>query len=138
VPSRDGRWLAVALGNGVTALVDGTTGALVRLLEQTDAQGPAPAFDATGDLMLRAGRGALAIWDRASGDILVWNIDLLRDGAGGRFLDDGRIELDGWGVGILEIPRDARPAAAILHDIACKVPLRVVDGRLGPATPSCQ
>ena len=138
VPSRDGRWLAVALGNGVTALVDGTTGALVRQLEQTDAQGPAPAFDATGDLLLRAGRGALAIWDRASGDILVWNIDLLRDGAGGRFLDDGRIELDGWGVGILEIPRDARPAAAILHDIACKVPLRVVDGRLGPATPSCQ
>ena len=111
---------------------------MLRQLEQQDATGPAPTFDASGELLLRAGRGAMAIWDRATGDMLVWNVDVLREASGGAFTDDGRIELDTWAVGILEIPRDRRPAPAILHDIACKVPLRVVDGRLVPATPNCR
>jgi hypothetical protein len=135
--SGDRRWVAAQLANGVTAIFDGTTGALVRQLEPTDSINGAPTFDEHGELVLRPGRGTMTIWDRATGDALVWNLDLLREASSARFDDQGRLEVDTWEVGLLDIPRDRRPVAAILADIDCKVPLRVVDGRLGPATPIC-
>ena len=79
----------------------------------------------------------MTIWDRATGDALVWNLDLLREATSARFDEAGRLEVDTWEVGVLDIPRDRRPVADILRDIDCRVPLRVVDGRLGPATPTC-
>jgi hypothetical protein len=38
---------------------------------------------------------------------------------------------------VLEIPRDQRPVDQLLYDLACRVPLRVVNSRLEPATPNC-
>ena len=135
--SSDRRWLAAQLANGATLIVDGHTGAIVRELEQSDTFGMAAVFDHHGDLVMRAGRGGLTIWDRATGDAVIWGLDLLQHAYNGRFLPDGRIELAHWELGVIDLPIDRRPAAAILADIACKVPLRVVDGRLGPAKPEC-
>ncbi|MCW5803269.1 MAG: hypothetical protein KIT31_12870 [Deltaproteobacteria bacterium] len=135
--SRDGRWVVASLQNGVAAILDGETGALVRQLEQTDSLGGTAAFDDAGDLLLRPGRGTMTIWDRASGDNLVWNLDLLRYAASARFDDAGRLEVNTWDVGVLDLRRDTRPAAQLLADIDCKVPLRVIGSRLGPAVPAC-
>jgi hypothetical protein len=135
--SRDGRWLAASLQNGATAILDGATGALVRQLEPSDATASGATFDAGGDLILRPGRGAMQVYDRASGDALIWNLDLLGESLSARFDDQGRIEVDTWEVGLLDIPIDRRPVAELLRDLDCKVPLRVVDARLGPAVPSC-
>jgi hypothetical protein len=118
----------------VTVIFDGTTGQLVRQLEPTDASGGAVSLDATGDLVLRPGRSTMTIWDRATGDALVWNLDLLHDASNARFDDQGRLEIDAWDVGLLELPRDHRARSEILRAIECNVPLRVIDGRLGPAT----
>ncbi len=138
VASSDGRWLAVQLEKGQTALVDARSGQLVRMLEGADDFGAAATFDAAGDLMLRATRDAMTIWDRASGEDLVYGLDLLRYAQNARFLPDGRIETGAEGPGLLDIPRDARPTAEIVRDIACRVPLKVVQSRLEPATPDCK
>jgi hypothetical protein len=136
--SADGRWVAVQLRNGATALLDGTTGVLARQLEPTDAIGAAATLDATGDLVVRPGRGTMTVWDRATGESLVWSLDLLRDATNARFDETGRLEVNTWEVGVLDIPIDRRLPAEILRDIDCNLPLRVVDGRLGPATPVCK
>jgi len=133
--SGDRRWVVAQLENGVTAILDGETGALVRQLEQTDSSGGAATLDERGDLVLRQGRGTMTIWDRATGDALVWSLDLLHDASNARFDDQGRIEVNTWEVGLVDIPRDLRPIPEVLRDIECNVPLRVVDGRLGPAPP---
>jgi hypothetical protein len=101
-----------------------------------DANGDIPVFDATGDLILRANRYALTIWDRATGEELVSGLDLLADLGGGRFLPDGRIETNRRRPGLLDIPRDARPVPEILSDIACHVPLKVVGSRIEPVSPT--
>ena len=85
--------------------------------------------------MLRSSRGALSIWERETGDELVFGFDVLREPGGGRFLPDGRIETNRRYPGVLDIPRDARPIAEILADIDCRVPLAVVGSRLEPAVP---
>ncbi len=137
VPSWDGRWVAVNLATGATAIVDAQTWQIARKLPPADNFGSAPTFDASGDLLLRASRNALAIWDRATGEELVFGLDLLQDLSNGRFLADGRIELDRREPGLLDIPRDTRPIAQILRDIDCKVPLVVVGSRIEPRTPRC-
>jgi hypothetical protein len=63
---------------------------------------------------------------------------MLRDLSNGRFLPDGRIELDRRQPGLLDIPRDTRPLADILRDIDCKVPLEVVGSRIQPHEPTCR
>ncbi len=136
-PSRDGRWLAVHLATGATTIVDTTTWQVARMLPPADNFGSAPAFDATGDLLLRSSRNALAIWDRATGDELVFGFDMLRDLSNGRFLPDGRIEINRREPGLLDIPRDTRPISEILADIDCKVPLKVVGSRIEPQQPAC-
>ncbi|MEO8704935.1 MAG: protein kinase, partial [Kofleriaceae bacterium] len=135
--TRDGRWVAAQLQNGATAIFDGATGALVRQLEPSDATGGGATFDLDGDLVIRPGRGSIQIYDRASGDPLIWSLDLLAESIAARFDDQGRIEVNTWEVGLLDIPIDRRPVADLIHDIDCKVPLRVVDARLGPAIPVC-
>jgi hypothetical protein len=136
-PSPDHRWLAVNLANGGTAIVDTRSWQVARSLAAADNYGSAATFDATGDLLLRASRNALTIWDRATGDELVFGLDLLQDLSNGRFLPDGRIEIDRREPGLVDIPRDTRPLAAILRDIDCKVPLKVTGSRIEPQTPSC-
>ncbi|HEU0035623.1 MAG TPA: serine/threonine-protein kinase [Kofleriaceae bacterium] len=135
--SGNGQWVAAQLANGATAIFDGTTGALVRQLEPAEVGGAAATFDPTGELVMRPARGAMTIYDRASGDALVWNLDLLQETMNARFTPDGRIERDSWEPGILQIAPDRRPVPDILRDIDCRVPLRVVGVRLAPATPTC-
>ena len=86
--------------------------------------------------MLRSSRGALSIWERETGDELVFGFDVLREPGGGRFLPDGRIETNRRRPGLLDIPRDARPVPEILSDIACHVPLKVVGSRIEPVSPT--
>jgi tRNA A-37 threonylcarbamoyl transferase component Bud32 len=138
VASDDGHWLAVQLAKGDTVLLDLSTGAILRTLEAADAYGAAAVFDRTGDLVLRMTRGSVTLWDRATGENLVFGLDLLREVQNGYVLPDGRIETAGEGPGILEIRRDTRPAAEIIDDIACRVALHVVDSRLEPATNTCR
>jgi hypothetical protein len=133
--SKDGRWVVVQLSNGGAAIVDTKTWTLERTLAPGDANGDIPVFDDAGELLLRANRYALTIWDRTTGEEIVSGLDLLADLGGGRFLPDGRIETNRRRPGLLDIPRDARPVPEILSDIACHVPLKVVGSRIEPSTP---
>nr|MBA3503530.1 hypothetical protein [Deltaproteobacteria bacterium] len=135
--SGDRRWVAATLVDGGTAIIDGQTGALVRRLEPADALVTAASLDQTGDLILRSGRGTQTVWDRATGEALVFDLDLLGDMQNAVWSADGRIELTGRQIGILDIPRDLRSTDEIVRDISCKVPLRVRDGKLEPSAPEC-
>ena len=133
-PSDDGRWIAVQLASGGTIILDGTTGDPVRTFATADSVGTASTLDPTGELVLRPSRGQLTLWERATGDELVWNLDLMKLAIVARVDADGRIELDGYKIGLLDLPRDARPATQLLHDIDCRVPFKIVAGRLEPST----
>jgi len=133
--SDDHRWVAVQLANGAAALVDAQAWTVQRTLAPGDANGDFPVFDPRGDLLLRANHYSLTIWDRASGEELVSGLDLLTDIGGGRFLPDGRLEINNRRPSLLDIPRDDRPIADILADIACHVPLKVVGSRIEPSVP---
>jgi tRNA A-37 threonylcarbamoyl transferase component Bud32 len=133
--SDDHRWVAVQLANGAAAIVDAQAWTVQRTLAAGDANGDFPVFDPSGDLLLRANHYALTIWDRASGEEVVSSLDLLSEIEGGRFLPDGRLELDSRQPSLLDIPRDDRPIADILADIACHVPLKVVGSRIEPSVP---
>jgi hypothetical protein len=135
--SGDRRWLAATLVDGGTAIIDGQTGALVRRLEPADALVTAASLDEAGDLILRSGRGTQTVWDRATGEAIVFDLDLLGDMQNAVWTPDGRIELTGRQIGVLDIPRDLRSSTEIIRDISCKVPLRVRDGKLEPSTPEC-
>jgi tRNA A-37 threonylcarbamoyl transferase component Bud32 len=137
VPSPDGRWLAVHLATGATSIVDTRSWQIARNLAAADNYGSTPTFDATGDLLIRSSRNALTIWDHPSGEELVFGLDLLQDLSNGRFLPDGRIELNRRRPALLDIPRDTRPISQILTDIACRVPLVVEASRIEPRTPVC-
>lgn len=135
--SADRRFVSAHLDNGATVILDGSTGEIVRRFEPAESYGVAAVLDETGDLMLRTSRGTMTIWERATGDNLVWNLEFLRGAFGAAFLPDGRIETVGEHLGLLDIPRDSRPVAAILADIDCRVPLRVTGSRLDAAPTSC-
>ena len=53
------------------------------------------------------------------------------------FLPVGRIEIAGPLTALVDIPRDDRPVEQILREVACRVPLKVVDGRLQPTETVC-
>jgi hypothetical protein len=136
VASPDRRWIVATLASGAAAVLDGSTGRVARMLETTGHSGmssAATSFDVTGSLLLRAGT-SLSIWDRASGDRLISDVDLFGTSVAGRFRADGRLELAGAVDALLDIPRDDRSSSAILHDITCHVPLRATGDRLEPAT----
>jgi WD40 repeat protein len=135
--SADARWALAQLTNGAVAIINTATGEVTRQLEPAEQSGGDPVFDTTGELILREARNELTIWDRASGDELVFNFRLLDGLMGGRFLPDGRIEVAARSPALLDIPLDARPVASIIREIACRVPLEVKAGRLGPSTPKC-
>ncbi|HET9991247.1 MAG TPA: hypothetical protein VFQ65_22105, partial [Kofleriaceae bacterium] len=137
-PSADGRWLAAQLGDGGTVILDGTTGEVARSFAPADANGVASVLDPTGELVVRPSRGTMTLWERATGDELVWNLDLMKPAATASMLADGRIVVDGYIIGVLDIARDTRPAAQLLHDLDCRVPLRVVGSRLEPTTEACR
>ncbi len=141
--SRDRRWAAVQLGTGGTLIVDGTTGAIARTLAPADSTGVAAVLDATGDLVIRPSAGFLTVWDRATGDNLVFKLEMLRSMSAADLMvavwgPDGRIEVDGHDIGVIDIPRETRPAPEILRAIACRVPLKIVGSRLEPTTPDCK
>jgi hypothetical protein len=94
-------------------------------------------FDATGDLILRLSREQVTIWDRLTGDEVIFNFRLLDGMMGGRFLPDGRIEAAARSPALLDIPLDTRPTASIIRELACRVPLVATGGRLEPSTPKC-
>jgi tRNA A-37 threonylcarbamoyl transferase component Bud32 len=135
--SPDRHWLAAHLATGATTIVDTRTWKVARMLSPADNYGAVPSFDANGELLLRSNRNALAIVDRAAGEELVFGLDLLQDLGNGRFLPDGRIELNRRQPGLLDIPRDTRPIDQILRDIDCKVPLKAVGSRIEPQIPTC-
>jgi hypothetical protein len=138
VPTRDRRWVAVQLQSGRTALLDGTTGDIIRTLSAADSNGMSPTFDEPGDLLLRPIRGGVTVWDRATGDQIVADLDLLKPvNEGIVFGPDDTLEIQGPVTATIDIRRDTRPTAAILADIACHVPFKIVDGRLEPAAPHC-
>jgi hypothetical protein len=134
--SSNGRFLAAQLASGAATIIDRVAGT-VRPLQQADALGGVPIFDDTGELLIRTSRGSLTIWDRATGDDLIVNFDLLRGHVNAAFTPDGRIEVNGRGTGLIDIPVDTRPVAEIVRDIACRVPLRVSSGRLEPSQVDC-
>ncbi|HEV7556471.1 MAG TPA: serine/threonine-protein kinase, partial [Kofleriaceae bacterium] len=135
--TRDKRIAAVQLGGGGTAIVDTTTGVVLRQLVPSDAVGSAPTFDGSGELLLRASRGTTTIWDRTNGDYLVFDFDLMRHTENAIFGPGETIEIGGRLTGVIDIPRDTRPPAEIVRDIECKVPLRVANGRLEPSQVDC-
>jgi tRNA A-37 threonylcarbamoyl transferase component Bud32 len=138
VPTADRKSVAVELSNGGTVILDGTTGAVTRSFAPADAVGTAATLDPTGELVIRPSRGTLTLWARATGDELVWNLDLMKLAVTAQMLADGRIELDGFVTGVLDIPRDSRPMEQVLHDLECRVPLKVVGSRLEPSTTACR
>jgi hypothetical protein len=95
-------------------------------------------LDPTGELVIRPSRSTLTLWERASGDELVWSFDLLKPAVSARMRADGRIEVGGFSIGMIDIPRDNRPPDQVIHDIACRVPFKVVGSRLEPASQSCR
>ena len=140
--SRDRRWAAVQLATGGTLIVDGATGAIARTLAPADSTGVASVLDATGDLVIRPSAGFLTVWERATGDNLVFKLEMLRSVAASDPLvavwgADGRIEIGGHDVGVLDIPRETRPVPELLRAIACRVPLKIVGSRLEPTAPEC-
>jgi tRNA A-37 threonylcarbamoyl transferase component Bud32 len=137
-PSADGRWLAAQLGDGGTVILDGTTGEIARTFPPADSNGVASVLDPTGELVIRPSRGTMTLWERATGDELVWNLDLMKPAATASMRANGGIVVDGYVIGVLDIARDTRPAAQLLHDLDCRVPLRVVGSRLEPTTSTCR
>jgi hypothetical protein len=137
VMAPDHRWLAAETTEGSIAIIDPSSLRLARWLEATGTTGASVAFDASADLLIRPTRAAITIWDRATGDELVADLDMLRDLQTAKFDPQGRLELVSMTPALLNIPRDARPVAAIIHEIACRVPLRASAGRLEPATQAC-
>ncbi len=137
VVSADGKWLGAMLASGATAILDSRTLEVTRTLPPADPGSYTAAFDATGDLFVRISRGALVISDRVSGDDIIRNLDLLTGGYTALFRPDGRLEIAGRSTGLLDVGRDTRPVGQILADIACRVPLRVSDGRLESAKVQC-
>jgi hypothetical protein len=135
--SKDHHWVLAQLTNGGVAIIDATTGEVTRQLEPAEQSGGVPVFDATGDLILRLSRSQLTVWDRVSGDEIIFNFRLLDGMMGGRFLPDGRIEAASRSPALLDIPLDARPTASIIRELACRVPLVATGGRLEPSTPKC-
>jgi hypothetical protein len=136
--SGDGRYVAAHLDTGATLILDSDTAQVVRRFEPAESFGGAAVLDATGDLVLRASRGTLTIWERATGDNLVWNLEFFRGSFAAAFLPDGRIETAGERFGLIDIPRDPRPVAEILDEIDCRVPLRVTGSRLDASSPRCK
>ncbi len=138
VTSADRRWVVAQLGDGGTVVLDGASGEPVRTFAPADADSGAAILDPTGDLVIRPSRGAMTVWERATGDELVWNLDLMKPAVVSQVLADGRIEIDGYVIGVLDIPRDTRPAAELLHDLDCRVPIQVVGSRLEPSRTVCR
>ncbi|MFT3694724.1 MAG: protein kinase [Kofleriaceae bacterium] len=137
VPSADRKWVVAQQSSGGTIVIDGATGEPTRTFAPADALGAAATIDPTGELVIRPSRGLMTLWERATGDELVYSLDLLKTGVAAQVLADGRIELDGLRVGVLDIARDTRPVAALLSEIACHVPLKVVGSRLEPSATDC-
>ena len=135
--SGDGRYVSANLGDGSTIILDARTGEVDRRLEPVDALGVAAALDEPGDLAVRTSRGTLTIWERATGDSLVWNLEFLRGAFAAVFDAEGRLELSSMDQYLVDIPRETRPVAAILRAIECRVPLRVVGTRLEAAPTNC-
>ncbi|HSN25304.1 MAG TPA: NACHT and WD repeat domain-containing protein, partial [Kofleriaceae bacterium] len=135
--SPDKHWALAQMTNGGVAILDATTGDITRNLESAEQSGGVPVFDSTGSLILRLARGQLTIWDRATGEDLVYNFRVLDGMMGGRFLPDGRIEAASRSPALLDIPLDTRPAASLVREIACRVPLMASGGRLEASTPKC-
>ncbi len=136
VTSADGRWVSAHLQSGATVILDAATGAIDRRFEPVENYGMAAVLDDTGDLVVRTSRGTLTIWERATGDNLVWNLEFLSGGFSAAFAK-GRLELVGVRVGVIDIPSDTRPTSEIVREIACRVPLRVAGSRLESTPVEC-
>ena len=136
--SGNGAVVAAHLEGGATILLDGMTGEITRRLEPVESFGVAAILDRTGDLLLRTSRGTLTIWERQTGDNLVWNLEFLRGSFAAAFSDDGTIEIVGERIGYIDIPRETRPVAEILATIECRVPLRVAGSRLEASPVHCR
>ena len=136
--SGDGTVVSAHLEGGATLLLDGATGEISRRLEPVESFGVAAILDRTGDLVVRTSRGTLTVWERQTGDNLVWNLEFLRGSFAAAFTDDGKIEIVGERLGVIDIPRDTRPVAEILRSIECRVPLRVAGSRLEAAPVHCR
>lgn len=136
VTSADGRWVSAHLQSGATVILEAATGAIDRRFEPVENYGMAAVLDETGDLVVRTSRGTLTIWERGTGDNLLWNLEFLRGGFSAAF-SRGRLEIVGALVGVIDLPSDARPVSDILREIGCRVPLRVAGSRLESAPVEC-
>jgi hypothetical protein len=136
--SGNGAVVSAHLEGGATVLLDGKTGEISRRLEPVESFGVAAILDHTGDLLLRTSRGTLTIWERQTGDNLVWNLEFLRGSFAAAFSDDGKVEIVGERLGLIDIPRETRPVPEILSTIECRVPLRVAGSRLEAAPVHCR
>ena len=136
--SGDGAVVSAHLEGGATLLFDGKTGEISRRLEPVESFGVAAILDQTGDLLLRTSRGTLTIWERQTGDNLVWSLEFLRGSFAAAFDAEGKIEIVGERLGLIDIPRETRSVPEILATIACRVPLRVAGSRLEAAPVHCR
>ena len=136
--SGDGRYVSAHLAGGATLIVDTASGDIARRLEPVETFGIAAVMDTTGELVVRTSRGSLTVWERATGDNLVWKLEFLRSAMGAAFDRQGRLEVVGERASLIDIPRETRPVGDILAEIACRVPLRVVGSRLEAAPVDCR
>jgi tRNA A-37 threonylcarbamoyl transferase component Bud32 len=130
--SPDGRWVLATLNRGDAIVIDATAATIARKLTAGETFGGIATFDATGDFVLRLVRSAITVTERDTGVDVLFNVDLMHNAQAARGLADGRIELSGATPVLIDIPRDDRPAAAVIHGIECRVPLHVVDASLAP------
>ncbi len=128
--------ISAHLQTGATVILDAATGAIDRRFEPVENYGMAAILDETGELVARTSRGTLTIWERATGDNLLWNLEFLRGSYTAAFAK-GRLEIAGERVGVIDLPADNRPVADILREIGCRVPLRVAGSRLESAPVEC-
>jgi serine/threonine protein kinase len=135
--SGDGKRVAAQLASGVTLLLD-RDGRQLRELGPAALNGTSEALDATGALIVRSSRGQPTIWDTATGDVLIYDVDLFRYAANAMFASDGRIVIMGSEIATLAFGPDRRPATDVLRDIDCRVPLGIVATRLEPRAVTCR
>ena len=136
--SPDRKWAAMQFESGGTVIVDAATGTVAQRLVGADTSSVEPSFDDSGALLIRPLNSDPTIWDRTTGLPLISHVDLLQHpDTDFVFGPGGVLEMQGDVDGTIELARDTRPTEALLEDIACRVPLGVVDGRLQAVKPSC-
>jgi hypothetical protein len=140
VPSRDGAWVAIEHGDAHTVVANATDLAVVTQLPAASPYASTAAFDPTGRYLARTSAGKLQLIERETGEALVTLPAIAGVLDDPMFGDDPELlSVIADGVpAYLPLRRDRRPAAAIVAEIECRVPLRVRGSALENVVPTCK